>query len=408
MKRIALWIGILGILVVTAACGQIGGDTQTEATPPPVVTRVDADVVLAEGRVEAAESRTLSFESAGTIVTQEVEEGDAVQAGDLLLRLDPTDAELAVQQAEAAVAQAEAQLARLTSGPRSEDIAVLEAQIDASQSAITQTIAQRSQLLTGAHEAEIAAAKAEVAAAQAQELVTRLAHDDTMKCRTIEKPDGSKEEVCPTLGRFEEEARFAWHAAREQLAAAQAHLDALPSQHDAQLYAAYTNITAARSQAEVAKAQLEQLKAPVQDEEIQAAEAAIQEAEVAVEKAKVALARTELRAPFAGTITRVMVEEGSAVTYGMPVLNLATLETLQVRTIDLDELDVADLDVGQPAMVVLDALPDVELAGHVTEIGLEAVDYRGDVTYPVVVELDEQIPPIRLGMTALVTFDTDG
>ena len=92
-------------------------------------------------------------------------------------------------------------------------------------------------------------------------------------------------------------------------------------------------------------------------------------------------------------------------TYGMPILNLATLETLQVRTIDLDELNVAQLDVGQPATVMLDALPDVELPGHITEIALEAVDYRGDVTYPVVVMLDEQAPEIRLGMTGLVTFD---
>ncbi len=405
MKRIVRWMGIIGILLVTAACSQFGGETETEATPPPVVTRVDTDVVLAEGRIEAAESRTLSFESAGTVLAQEVEEGDVVETGDLLLRLDPTDAELAVQQAETAVAQAEAQLARLMAGPRPEDVAVLEAQIDASQTAITQTIAQRSQLLTGAHEAEIAAAEAEVAAAQAQELVRRLAHDDTMKCRTVTKPDGSEEEVCPTLGRLEEEARFAWHAAREQLTAAQAYLESLPAQHDAQLYAAYTNITAARSQADVALAQLEQLKAPVQDEEIRAAETAIQEAKVTLEKAKVALDRTELHAPFAGTVTRLIVDEGAAVTYGMPVLNLSTIETLQVRTIDLDELDVAHLDVGQPAKIVLDALPDVELSGHITEIGFEAVDYRGDVTYPVVVMLDEQISAMRLGMTALVTFD---
>jgi HlyD family secretion protein len=405
MKRIGLWIGILGILLVTAACGQMGGETTTETTPPPVVTRADADVVLAEGRVEAAESRTLSFESAGTVLSQEKEEGDSVEAGDLLLRLDPTDAKLAVQQAEAAVAQAEARLARLKAEPRPEDVAVLEAQVNASQAAITQTLAQRSQLLTGAHEAGIAAAEAEVAAAQAQELVTRLAHDDTMKCRTIEKPDGSEEQICPTLGRLEEEARFAWHAAREQLAAAQAYLDTLSSQHDAQLYTAYTNITAARSQSEVAQAQLEQIQAPIQKEEIQTVEAAIQEAQVALEKTKVALDRTELRAPFAGTVTRIMVEEGAAVTYGMPVLNLATLDTLQIRTIDLDELNVARLEIGQPATVVLDAFPDAELTGHITEIGLEAVDYRGDVTYPVVVMLDEQIPQMRLGMTALVTFD---
>lgn len=64
------------------------------------------------------------------------------------------------------------------------------------------------------------------------------------------------------------------------------------------------------------------------------------------------------------------------------------------RTVDLTELDVARVTEGQAAMVTVDALPDVELRGHVARIGLPAVDYRGDVTYPVTVELDEDAPEL--------------
>lgn len=79
---------------------------------------------------------------------------------------------------------------------------------------------------------------------------------------------------------------------------------------------------------------------------------------------------------------------------------------VQARTIDLTELDVVCVQVGQPAVVTVDALPGVRLEGRVRRISLEAVDYRGDVTYPVVVELVEgSHPGLRWGMTALVEIE---
>jgi hypothetical protein len=62
---------------------------------------------------------------------------------------------------------------------------------------------------------------------------------------------------------------------------------------------------------------------------------------------------------------------------------------------------------GQPAVVTVDALPDRQFKGHVLRIDLQAVDYRGDVTYPVTVKLDETVPELRWGMTALVEIDVD-
>jgi HlyD family secretion protein len=85
---------------------------------------------------------------------------------------------------------------------------------------------------------------------------------------------------------------------------------------------------------------------------------------------------------------------------------LATLDQLQARTVDLTELDVARVTEGQSAVVTVDALPDVELRGHVIRIGLQSVDYRGDVTYPIYVELDDDTSELRWGMTAMVEIDT--
>ena len=85
---------------------------------------------------------------------------------------------------------------------------------------------------------------------------------------------------------------------------------------------------------------------------------------------------------------------------------LATLDRLQARTVDLTELDVAQVAEGQPVAVTVDALPDLTLAGSVREIALQAGDYRGDVVYDLTVELnDVSDAPLRWGMTALVEIE---
>jgi hypothetical protein len=55
--------------------------------------------------------------------------------------------------------------------------------------------------------------------------------------------------------------------------------------------------------------------------------------------------------------------------------------------------------------VTVDALPDSPLSGRVERIDLQAVDYRGDVTYPVYVTLVNPPESLRWGMTAVVEVD---
>jgi hypothetical protein len=86
---------------------------------------------------------------------------------------------------------------------------------------------------------------------------------------------------------------------------------------------------------------------------------------------------------------------------------LATVNQLEVHTIDLTELDVARVEEGQAAAVTADALPGTRFQGSVAHVGLRSVDYRGDVTYPVTVELEEVTPELRWGMTALVEIELD-
>jgi len=393
--RVIRWSVVL--LALLAACTAASPPT---ASPPAEETPLHA--VSVTGQVVPAVWATLSAPASGLVIEVAVAPGDEVASGDVLLRLDPTDARLAVQQAEAALAAAQAQQALLLAGPRPEEIAAAEAQLTAARAALAQAVAERDRLLAGADQAEIAAAQAEVAAAQAQQLAARLAHDQTLHCTTVTLPDGSQEQACPALGAPEEQARYNLHAADEALAAAQARLDALTAGAEERRRVAEAAVWAATAQRNEAQARLDLLRAGPTDEQLAAAEAEVAQASAALATAQAALERCTLRAPFAGTVGAVHVRLGELVTPGLPLVTLGDLSTLQVETTDLDEVDVARVALGQAAVLTFDALPERTFTGRVVRIAPMAEPGAGGAAYRVVIALDELDPALRWGMTAFV------
>jgi len=345
-----------------------------------------------------------------------VVEGQVVEAGQPLARLETDDLALQAAQAEAALAAAEAQLAQLLAPPRPEEIALQEANVQAVQAQVSAAAANRDQLTAGAGAAQIAAAEAQVASAQAQQKIALDAHDRTMECRTVTRPDGTKKEVCPALGTREEEARYNLHAADVALAAAQVQLDALLAGAEDQVRAAEANVWAAAAQRDAAQAQLDLLLAGPTEEQIQAAQAAVDQARVALDQARLRLEQATLTTPMSGTVTALRVQPGEMASAGQPAVVLSDLAALEVK-VNLDETDVARVAVGQEAQVGLDAFPGVEMAGEVTYIAPVAQAQAGVVLYPVTIRLAPADPsttdgtsasgqalPVRAGMTADVTI----
>jgi len=139
------------------------------------------------------------------------------------------------------------------------------------------------------------------------------------------------------------------------------------------------------------------------------AEMSVRQAEAALETAQVALAETELKAPFAGTIADVTIEVGEAVLPGAPVIVIADFSPWRVEMDDLSELNVVHVQVGQEAEVRVDALPDRTFHGRVAEVPLISELKQGDVTYAVVIELDDVgDAPLRWGMKVFVDIHTGG
>jgi HlyD family secretion protein len=90
------------------------------------------------------------------------------------------------------------------------------------------------------------------------------------------------------------------------------------------------------------------------------------------------LGLTQSRAPFNGLVTNVPVREGETVVVGIQNAEGSTLMTLAdmsviTAEVKVDETDIVNIELGQPADVTIDAFPGKVLKGHVTEVGDQAL-----------------------------------
>jgi HlyD family secretion protein len=380
------------LLVALAGCAHAAAQTppptpvaaQTGATPAAVGLRPAGNPVVASGEVVPAREAHLAFTTAGRVQTVTAAEGDMVQSGQTLVTLETRVPDADVAQAQAALAAAQAQQALLEAGPRPAAVAAVQAQVAAAQAALDQATAQRDQLTCGATDAEIAAARAQLAAAQAEEKATREAYHQVRE----QKAADWKQEA----------ALLRLRAAEQRFVAAEAQLALTQQGTRVRLRAAQAAVQAATAQRDTAQAQLDLLRAGATAEEIAAAEAAVAQAEAALAAARAVRDQATLRAPFAGTVAALEVSAGETVLPGQVVLTLADLDHLRAETTDLSEMDVDQVAVGQRATVYVEAL-GLEIGGQVLSIEPRAGTIGGDVVYKVVIELDEQPPGLRWGMS---------
>lgn len=135
-----------------------------------------------------------------------------------------------------------------------------------------------------------------------------------------------------------------------------------------------------------------------------ALEARLASAEAGLASAQAAQSATELKATLAGQVVDVLYQVGQKVTAGQPVFTVADVSSWVVKTDNLTEVNVVNVQVGQTVEVVLDALPGETLSGEVTHINSLYEEKRGDITYTVTAILTKTTPQMRWGMTAAVAF----
>ncbi|PDW00818.1 efflux RND transporter periplasmic adaptor subunit [Candidatus Viridilinea mediisalina] len=161
-----------------------------------------------------------------------------------------------------------------------------------------------------------------------------------------------------------------------------------------------------QSSIEIAQAGLERILADPATSTITAREAAVARAEVALRSAQRDLELGTLRAPFAATIARVNMRVGEPADASASIA-LVDLSSYHVD-LPIDELDIAQVHLGQRAEIEIDALPSAIISGTVTNIAPQATrSDAGTTTYEVTVTLDEDSPGVRAGMTAVVAIITE-
>ncbi len=315
------------LLVLSAAC----------SPDPP------SNEIRASGHVEATEVR-LAPEVGGRIVLLPVNEGDRVEVGTVILRLDGRENELAVQRAKADQQQAEAQLKLLRAGSRREDIAQAQAQAQAARD-------------------DLSAARAELSAAEV----------DLQRFESLLQANaGSRKQ--------RDDAATRRNVARERAQAAE-------------------------SMVRAADQTTSRLRAGARPEEIEAARARVAAAAAQVETAEESVNDTSLKSPSAGVITEKLVEVGEVIAPRSPAVVITDLIKVWADVF-VPEPVVPRIQVGQAATVFTDAggsgLPGavsyISPKAEFTPRNVQTSEERSKLVYRIRVAVDNKDGVLKQGM----------
>lgn len=165
------------------------------------------------------------------------------------------------------------------------------------------------------------------------------------------------------------------------------------------------DLEAAKASVAIAQAALDRLTGEPTATDLAKADASVASAEAALKGAERDVERATMTAPFDAVVARVDLKVGEQAGQN-GVVTVADTSSFHVD-VPVDELDVAQIEVGQPVQISLDALPDRELVGKVTNIEpLATSNERGTNTYTVEVTIEGQDAAVRAGMTATAQIVT--
>jgi HlyD family secretion protein len=376
---------LLSALLLLTGCGSTsGGDSATPTASPS-----DSEhILIVEGRIVPRDFSYL-YTAAGKVEEIPVSEGQTVAKGAVLLRLGDRDA----QEANLAAAQADLKLAE-------------EASARVQRTALPEY-----------HQAildEAAAQKAYNAA-----LKIRDAFDSDQYDRDL---DQAESDVVTALSELKDaQKEYDKYAERDKnnadrtrtkdaLEFAQTKYDnALIRQTEIEnrYHQAISNLETARGRlAEAARIRKQRESGPDEDRLAQV-QANLSAAQARVAAAQAALDHLDVVAPYDGVIARIDISAGEYALPSQPVIVFADLSEWFVETTDLTETEIVDVQTGQRATIVPDALPDLELGGTIERVGLTYVEKAGDVVYPVRIRLDPAEADLFWGMTVEVRIEKE-
>lgn len=421
-------IRIILILAVVAVAGYFGWQYLNTASA--------ASDLAASGTIEAR-TVTLASELSGRVLTVTLEEGQQIQAGQVLVQLDDSALQAQYAQAQAALQAAQANYDLLSAGPTNEQLRQAQAalviatdsysrtlagsrqtDIDAAQAALNAATEAYNKVKAGPQQGDYAGAEAAFRNAEAALKQAQFAYDASFK----RDPAGIN--ASP--------AAMALEQATNNYNAAKATYDKLAQSPDnAQISAAYQQVESARaalakaktpaldydiqqSQAQVEQAQaaLDALKAGTRTQQLDASKAQVAQAKAAVQAIEVQLKKVAIISPIDGVILNRNIEPGEMAVAGASLFELGHLNQLEV-TVYLPEEKFALVKPGDTARVNVDAYPGRTFTATVLRIANQAeytprnvqtVEGRKDTVFAIRLSLDNTDLALKPGMPADVTF----
>lgn len=384
-KNIWAFSAVVALVVITALFAFRRASSASGSIETATVTKLElSETVSASGKLAAQPYTVLTWKTNGTVKEVNIQVGRKVKAGEILLSLEATSAPASVISAQADLVNAKLELEN-----------VLKSSLELAQ-------------------AQQKAADAMQAVKDAQDNVTKLeyrrASDDLVQ-QTQDEIDLAKEKVSraedaykrvkdrPEGDSLKAQASLNLVNARAERDDKIALLNWYLGKYD-EIDAAQYRAALAVAEAQLADAQreVERLKDGPNADEVAAAQARVDAAQATVNSLFII-------APFDGEVLAVEHVAGEAVQTGSTAVYLADMNHLYVEA-QVDESDIASVQVGQAAEVTLDALPGVTFTGQVTRINPVGESVSGLVKYNVRIDLQPASGQafIPLGTTANLTI----
>ncbi len=405
-KRIVPIIIIAVAVIVVAAAGiyfAMNPDVWSKVMVQMELAEPETGGLVASGFIEA-EDVAVAAELGGRVVELLADEGDEVEAGQVLVRLDEALLDAQGEVAQAALDVAQAQLAQARAGARPEQIRQAEAalaQAEAARDGAYQAWQDIIAIRDNPQEldAQITLARAQVAVAEAGLAQTTALKDaaeiaDDAFQEGMEALAEAKEELekipepyRPTLPGMQLDFHLipnaywkSWvgvNTAQAGMDGARAALSDLyairnnPQELNGQVDAAETQYRAAEAAVQIAQAQLDALRAGATEEEIAAVEAQVEQAQAALDALMVLRDKLTIAAPAGGLVLERCIHEGELAAPGATLLTLGDLNDVTL-TIYVPENKLGHVFIDQQVEVRVDSFPERIFTGTVVAIAHEA------------------------------------
>jgi HlyD family secretion protein len=435
MKRVIWIIVIIGVLVGGFFAYRAYSSSRSAQAAQENLQTVSleegtlAATIGATGIVRANQSANLIWQTSGTVDQVNVLLGDQVEKDQELSSLTQTSLAQNVILAQADLVNAQKALDDL-----------LNSQVQSAQA--LQAVEKAGQALEDAQNPELAQARAVKAVADAQKLVEtaernlRIAQsnasqssiDEAQANVTLAKDrlDRARDKYEPYANRPESNVTRA--TLLSELSAAQQQYDyavrqlnnLLGTADETDLAVRQADLETAEAQLDEAQREWERIKDGTSPADLTLLEAQLADAQrewerlkdgpdpddLAAAQARVAAAQATLDqahilAPFSGLITEVNSKPGDQVSPGTPAFRLDDLSHLWVD-VEVSEVDINQVQAGQPAILTFDAILAKEYQGEVVEVAPVGNEMLGVVNFKVTVELTDADQDVRPGMTSAV------